>query len=310
LPWPVRFVDAAHNIAQNYVQFQDYGDGAYYHKGCDLRSHYGEDVIAPISGTLEGGYYAYETHPDGSQTKFMKPWPGAPHDDLYFELAVVTPDGFRFELHHVDSMRLTSDALHALNTSDNQIAAGTRLGSVVKWPYQPGRGAYDHIHYNVIRNDGLIMNPEYYSAEVSDHVAPRIHGVFGVAANGEAAKFESGRSLPLAPVEIVVAATETRENSAYVQTPPLVAVAFANDPTPIAWDFRQFLATSSRWPDLREVFAPQIRTRDGVKLETFGQYGAGMFLFRLKLKPGQTGPFRVTVGDTYGNNAIFEAALQ
>src|SRR5688572_1265679 len=54
LIWPVKFRDEKRNIAQNYVQHQDYGGGQYYHKGCDLLALPGSDVKATVSGILEG----------------------------------------------------------------------------------------------------------------------------------------------------------------------------------------------------------------------------------------------------------------
>ena len=36
-PWPVPFLDAHHTIGNVMTQFQDYGGGAYYHGGDDLR---------------------------------------------------------------------------------------------------------------------------------------------------------------------------------------------------------------------------------------------------------------------------------
>src|ERR1700683_3855279 len=50
LPWPVQFQDSAHDIDQNYVNFQDYGPAPYFHKGCDLRALAGSWVTATVTG--------------------------------------------------------------------------------------------------------------------------------------------------------------------------------------------------------------------------------------------------------------------
>ena len=144
LPWPVAFQDAAHTIAQNYVNFQDYGDGAYYHKGCDLRSDAGSWVTAPITGILEGGYYSYATQADGSEKKMWKPWTGQPHSDPYFELALTTQDGYRFELHHVNSMNLPSFTRSTpLTRAMSLFRAALQIGHVL--PVAKPDGVYNHI---------------------------------------------------------------------------------------------------------------------------------------------------------------------
>lgn len=306
LPWPVQFQDPSHTIAQNYVNFQDYGDGAYFHKGCDLRTHQSADVRAPVTGILEAGYYGYDTKPDGSQTKFWTPWKGVPHNDPYFELALVTQDGYRFELHHVDSMNLPQTTLDALAKGGVVIPQGQVIGKVIPWG---GSGdVYNHIHYNIYRQDGVIMNPEFYSEAVADHVAPKIHGVFGIKTDGSVLPLGQGGVIQDELQEIVVAATENRDNDVYIQTPVFAGIVFENGSRTV-WDFHDSITTpDGRWPDLREVFRPQIKLPGGKKLITFGQYGKGMFLFRLKVDSGR-GKFEIRVADTATNFSSFKGTL-
>ena len=306
IPWPITFLDAGHTIAQNYVNFQDYGDGGpYYHKGCDLRTQAGSWVKAPVTGVLEGGYYGYSNNPDGSQKKFWKPWNGQTHSDPYFELALVTQDGYRFELHHVNSLNLPQSTIDALNKGGVVIPAGTNIGHVLPWP----DGVYNHIHYNIFRQDGVIENPEFHSLQVPDHVPPKIYGVYGLQANGSVIQLNSGGTVSNGIKEIVVATTENRDNDTYVQTPPFIGLHFDSGAQTI-WDFRHFLITADgKWPDIREVFLPALRLPNGQRVVTFGQFGKGMFLMRLKV-PTSTGHFTIKVGDTAGNFSNFEGTVQ
>lgn len=306
LPWPVQFKDEAHTIAQNYVNFQDYGGGAYFHKGCDLRTQPHSWVIAPVSGVLEGGYYGYETHEDGSQTKFWNPWKGDAHPDPYFELAIVTDEGYRFELHHVDVMDLPQETIAALNKGGVRVPAGARIGHVLEWNF----GDYDHIHYNVFAADGTIINPEAHSVAVRDTVAPAIQGVYALYGNGRVSDVREGLVLDQGVREIVVATTESRNNDAYVQTPPFAGIAFQNGPS-FAWDFRESLtAPGGGFPDLRKVFASRLRTPSGQLLRTIGNYGKGLFLMRLPVAQGVSGQFVVRVADTAGNFSQVAAQIR
>lgn len=306
LPWPVRFADAAHTVAQNYVNFQEYGDGQpYFHGGCDLRAAGNSDVIAPVAGILEGGYYGYSTNEDGSMEKHWKPWAGQANRDPYFELAIVTDDGYRLELHHVDAQKLPAATIQALNQGNVRVEAGTVVGRVNGWAFASQR--YDHIHYNVVRADGVRLNPEFYSTTITDRVAPRIQGVYAIRKDGRAELIRDGASVTGSIQEIVVAATESRDGDAYVQTPPVARIQFGAN-APLGWDFRQFLLTEDhRWPDLREVFRDEIEVA-GRRYSTWGQYGQGLFLMRLPVT-GQIGPFEVRIEDTAGNVSRFHAVL-
>lgn len=304
LPWPVSFVDGAHNVAQNYVNFQDYGDGAYFHGGCDLRTEGGSDVVAATSGRLEGGYYGYSLSPEGTLQKQWRPWNGQIRRDPYFELAIVTDDGYRFEYHHVDPQLLPASTIAALDRGNARIEAGTVIGKVNGWAF-PG---YDHIHYNVLRPDGVPVNPEFYSTAIADQSAPTIQGVYGVTLQGKTVVIAGGATVTESLREIIVATTESHDGDAYVQTPPFAALEFASGTT--SWDFRRLLATSEgQRPDIRRVFAPSLRLPNGRSLSTWGRYGAGIFLLRLALPAGASGPFTVTVGDTMGNERVFRANL-
>lgn len=304
LKWPVQFVDAARTIAQNYVNYQQYGLALpYFHKGCDLRSPANSIVKAPVTGILEGGYYSYSDNPDGSETKQWIPWTGHPSNDPYFELAIVTADGYRFEMHHVDSMNLPKETIQALNKGNVVVQEGTTIGTVIPWG-----GDYDHIHYNIYRQDGVIINPEAYTISPADHIAPKIHAVYGIRADGSVVELTNGGTTGLLQ-QMIVATTETRDNNIYVQTPPYVGIQF-NSRNFFAWDFRKaLLGPDNKWPDIRQVFVSKLRIPSGKVLSTTGQYGKGLFLMRLPV-PAARGPFTITVSDTAGNTANFSGVMQ
>lgn len=306
-PWPITFQDQGHSIAQNYVQHQDYGGGQYYHGGCDLRTVADSWAIAPVSGILEAGYYGYDTQADGQDIKWWKPWDGHPYESLYFEIAIVADTGYRYELHHVNPMNLPDETVAMLNRGGVRVEAGTKLAHVAKWPSD-----YDHVHFNIIRPDGLHMNPEKFSVEVTDHVAPTIMGAYAVENPGsrkeKAYKLVEGGTIPAIARELVVETTETRDGSVYVQTPPYFSLEFASHETS-GWDFRTWLGDAhGAWVDIRTFFRDFLYTPDG-RLENTGNYGEGQFLVRLPIPKGARGPFKLKVGDTAGNLAEMNGSV-
>lgn len=308
LPWPVKFADASHAVAQNYVNFQEYdANESYFHGGCDLRSPGNSDVVASVGGTLEGGFYGYVTNADGSMEKQWQPWSGRGKHDPYFELAIVTDDGYRFEYHHVDSEKLPPATIAALNAGSARVTAGTVIGKVNAWAF--AFEIYAHIHYNIIRSDGLRMNPEFFSVSTPDHTAPSIQGVYGLTKTGRTISIKNGDTISDELEEIVVATTESHDLDAYVQTPPFASIAF-EDGVSFAWDFRQSLQTQEgKFPAIWSVFKKNLTLPNGGSLWTSGQYGQGLSLIRLPVSAGAAGAFTIAIGDTAGNQSRVQARI-
>lgn len=304
-PWPVTFKSQEHSIAQNYVQHQDYGSGQYYHGGCDLRAEPRSWATAPVDGILEGGYYGYDTEADGQDVKWWKAWDGHPTASLYFELAIITPDGYRYELHHVDPMTLPTDTVRALNTGGVRVTSGTKLALVAKWPT-----SYDHVHYNIVRPDGVHMNPEAYSVEVPDHEAPKILGVYAIQNAGVVLEVSENTTLPKATKEFAVVTTESRDGNGYVQTPPWFDLTFTTGKKS-GWDFRKTLSDAAgKWIDIRNVFLEEIRPPHGRRIKNSGNYGKGQFIVRVPMPTDARGDFILSVGDTAGNVSTLHGRVE
>lgn len=306
LPWPVPFEDARHTIGNVMTQFQNYDTtsaAAYYHGGDDLRVHSREWVSAPISGRLEAGHYAYDTLADGSMKKYWKPWPEE-GDAMYFEVAVINPQGYRFEMHHIDRDTLTEPVLAALKAGHGSVQAGEKLGQVVEWPNSDtDETTYNHTHYNIISPEGVNLNPEHYSRELGDHVAPQITAIYAVSGSDARPLGDDGR-LAQAPDELVVAAFDKLGDNIYKHTPSYARLVFENG-TETTWDFRERLRTADgRFPPIWEFFKDALTLATGETLTTTGNYDSRNFLLRLKVPAGAHGKFRVEIGDSAGNIAV------
>lgn len=308
LAWPVPFQDAQHTIGNVMGQYQNYGDAPYYHGGDDLRVQEREMARAPISGRLEAGHYSYETLPDGSNKKYWKPWPQS-GNSMYFEVAIVTPQGYRFELHHIDRDALTPAVLSALKSPQPTVTEGTELGRVVEWPMTDTDGTYyHHTHYNIIAPDGAQLNPEHYSQLMGDKLPPVISCAYAVLASGKSAEFGQGHFRER-PEEFVVVAADKLAANIYSHTPAYTRLVFDNG-AETTWDFRERLTMrNGKFPPIWEFFRESLDLPDGRTITTEGNYSSRNFLLRLKVPQGARGKFRIEIGDAAGNLSTLSGEL-
>lgn len=304
LPWPVTFQDTSHALANVMAQFQPFSHPPYYHGGCDLRVSEEAEVRAPVSGRLEAGHYGYATQPDGSMIKYWKPWPQS-GDSAYFEVAVVSDDGIRYELHHVERSSLPAGIVAILNSGGGRVAAGELLGRTYYWP----DGEYHHIHYNIILPSGVRVNPEFVSPLLPDRLAPEIQAVFAVMSDGSVRQYKGGR-LAQMPSEFVLAVIDRQDESVYEHPPSFARLRFETG-AETSWDFRQSLVgNDGRFPPIWDFFVKNIVAPSGQNYSTDGGYGVGLSLVRLKVPKGAAGRFEMVVGDIAGNISSFSGRLK
>ena len=302
LPWPVRFIDSRHTIGNSMPQYQNYSNEAYYHGGADLRVSQSAEVYAPIDGFLQGDYYTYVTDPNtGEDKKYIKPITEG-GDELYFELTITSTEGFLFEFHHIDAKKLPKNIYNMILQGGGKIYRGELIGSTSIWPTSRFGERYDHIHYNLISPSGVRMNPEYYSTELIDNSSPIIKNIFAIYKNK---KIEIlNQKLTEIPEEIVVSAIDMKGENIYPLPPVFVEASWSNT-LKVSLDFSQFLLDLNQsFPDIRDVYARNLRLSDGRTFTTKGDYTNTQFLFRLKIPPTATSPITITVKDISGNKTI------
>lgn len=304
LAWPVAFEDAQHSMGNSMAEFQSYGDGPYYHGGCDLRVKENEVVHTPVAGRIEAGHYGYSNNPNGSNTKWWKPWPQG-GDSHYFEVAVITDDNYRFEFHHMDENQLPAQILAILkNGGKGRVEAGTLLGQTISWP----DGVYHHTHYNIISPGGVHLNPEFYSPLVEDHQAPVISKVLASFKSGKTMEFGSGRFMDV-PDFFAVAVIDHQDQNIYDHPPSYAGIEFA-DGKKFSWDFRERLAgPDGLFPALWDFFIESIRAPNGEQFATEGGYGQGVSVVRVKVPAGAMGAFTLKIADEAGNTTSLQGSV-
>ena len=299
LPWPVQFADSRHTIGNSMPQYQNYSNEAYYHEGADLRVARSQQVVAPVDGFLQGGYYTYVTDPNtGEDKKYIKPITEG-GDELYFEITLRTAEGYQLEFHHVSPNELPKNIKELVLRGGGNIRRGELLGTAAVWPNSRFGERYDHIHYNLISPNGVYMNPEFFSAVLGDKIAPVIKNIFAIYKDRKIEVLNN--SLKGMPTEIIVSALDMKGENIY-PLPPVSVTAEWSDNIKTGWDFSQFMLNSiGNFPDIREVYARNLRLTDGRIFTTKGDYTNTVFLFRLKIGPGARGPLRLSVRDSSAN---------
>ncbi len=297
LPWPVTFIDSRHTIGNSAPEYQNYGSEAYYHSGADLRVSPAREVVAPVSGFLQGFYYTYTTDVTGQDKKYTKPYSEG-GDSLYFEINIQTDQGYQLELHHVNPENLPKNIVELIVRGGGRIEAGEVVGFTAIWPMSRAGTRYDHIHYNIKTPAGVSMNPEYFSHALEDRTAPVIKNIYAVYKDKTVEVLN--QKLTDTPLEIIVSAFDMKGENIYPLPPVLTEAAW--DGKKSFWDFTKYILNKDGgFPDIREVYARNVRLSSGKTVTTRGDYNNTIFLFRLKTPAGAGGPVTITVKDASDN---------
>lgn len=299
LPWPVQFADSKHTIGNSMPQYQNYSNEAYYHEGADLRVAPSQRVVAPVDGFLQGDYYTYVTDPNtGEDKKYTKPFADG-GDDLYFEITIKTAEGLQLEFHHVSPDDLPNNISDMVLRGGGQIRKGEVLGTTAVWPNSRYGERYDHIHYNLIAPNGVYLNPEFFSVGLPDKILPVIRNIFAIYKDRKVEVLNN--SLKGMPSELVVSVIDMKGENIYPLPPVSVSAEWAANGK-VGWEFSQVLLNSlGKFPDIREVFARNLKLTDGRSFATRGDYTNTVFLYRLKIAPNAKGPLLLTVRDSSAN---------
>ena len=305
LEWPVQFEDSRHSVGNSMLEFQSYGQGPYFHGGCDLRVAAHAPLKTPVAGRIEAGHYGYSNNPDGSMKKHWKPWP-APGDTTYFEIAVITDDGYRFEYHHMDEKHIAPEVLRILKSGnkDSEIAAGSYLGDTLAWP----GGDYHHTHYNIITPSGVRLNPEFYSSELEDKVPPVIHRILA-SKGGRTSEFGTGE-FAQAP-DFFAIATNDHLGATVYEHPPVYVSFQPEQGDGFAWDFRErLIGPAGTFPGIWSFFIESIQAPNGERLATEGGYGTGVSIIRLPVPKSAKGNFTIEVSDLAGGTVNVRGSIR
>ena len=157
--WPFTVVQMGHAI-QSYQNYSSGTSAAYFHHGIDIMAPNGTQVYNRSGGQVVN----VENYQPGN--------------DLYWEVAVLDPEGYIWQYHHIDKNTIPQaikDAFAAYQanpTSGGFIAPDTYIGNIVYWPVTSFGYRFNHIHLNILGAGGAYMNGMEFHAPLADTVAP------------------------------------------------------------------------------------------------------------------------------------------
>ncbi len=301
LAWPFEHPFKDGFIGNNSAQYQPYETPAY-HGGSDMVLENDSWMYAPVSGLLEAGHYAYTDNPDGSKIKHWKAWPQT-GSATYFEVAVIDSNGNRFELHHVDRSTLPQDIIEGLNKGNFKVQAGVKVGRVLGWstPFH-----YDHVHVNVIDQEGTWYNPEHFFQLLPDTISPKCR-VMAMYKNNKTAWVEPGFKISSDIANFIAVVSDQKLNNDFSQVPQYFELKFQEGGL-FFWDFRKTLTSSdASFADFRQVYAGATKLPTGQTMRQPGDFYPRGVQFMVKLPiPTNTGngSFQILVQDMAGNKCI------
>jgi hypothetical protein len=287
-------------------QLQDWTKPDYFHAGLDIRADIDQPVVTPVAGKIEAGYYAYTDFPDGRSTKHFLPLEDAlagrgspPWGKRYFEVAVIDKHGYRFEFHHVNPdnipQPIVGKILRGESVSENEI-----VGYVIRWSGTLLGLDYHHLHYNILDDEGVYLNPFHLSRKIEDTTPPHIIKIHAVKNHTcRDGLFSLADIEEIVDSHIVVEVSD-RISGGRFSNPPMKVSADFGGRSRFEWDFsRALISSAGTLPDLREIYL-----KDHCNAAGFKMIGSMSFRFFIKIPvpPLYNGPVRVEAIDQAGNS--------
>ena len=166
--WPF----ALDSIGWSMQSYQDYGGTPYFHHGMDMMKLNGTDVYNRSGGQVIN----IENYNPG--------W------YLYWEVAVLDPDGYIWQYHHIHEPTIPQNIWDAWYEYQADPVYGgfidpdTYIGDIVEWPVWSFYQYFNHIHLNILAAGGVYVNGFEFHDPLPDTEGPEIQAV-GLLQNGQ-----------------------------------------------------------------------------------------------------------------------------
>jgi hypothetical protein len=152
--------------------YQDYGGTPYFHHGMDMMKAWGTQVFNRSGGQVIN----IENYQPG--------W------DLYWEVAILDPDGYIWQYHHIQMETIPQiiwdkfAEFQADPQNGGFIPPNTHIGNIIEWPVWSFGKQFNHIHLNILAAGGVYVNGFAFHDPLPDADGPEIQAV-GLLQNGQ-----------------------------------------------------------------------------------------------------------------------------
>jgi hypothetical protein len=279
--WPYALQSIGHTMAS----YQNYGSSPYFHHGID--------------GIVNAGNPVYAT--SGGQVVNVENY--QPGNDLYWEVAILDPEGFVWQFHHIEVSSIPQSIWDkyyeylADPVNGGFVAAGTTIGAVVYWPVVTFGERFNHIHLNILDGGGNYVNGFAFLEPLADTQVPEIQAI-GLVQGGQILpgnQVAGGYSLYARTRDLIL-------HQAFYVPPYEITVSVDGGPAETVWRFDNLPGGGDRYAYVSAFFIPP----------TCGNYTCRDFYIDLGFIPGGRRVFPssggshsalVTVRDYAGNTA-------
>lgn len=167
--WPFSPQDKPHPVGHTPANIQHYTENyseAYFHQGVDIVKDEPVEIFNPYDGrVVEIGYYRIEEV--GGESPY------------YFQVVTKTVNGLEFQFHHTDDSSVPQE-IYDIKSTDTVLKAGEKTGKIVFWPTPDSfsKKPFHHIHFNILTEAGIKLDPLQLMIPQNDTTAPEIEEMF------------------------------------------------------------------------------------------------------------------------------------
>ncbi len=163
--WPFNVSFTLGHAIQSYQNYSSGTSAAYFHHGIDIMAPNGTDVFNRSGGQVVN----VENYQPGN--------------DLYWEVAVLDPEGYIWQYHHIDKNTIPQAIkdkfaeYQADPVNGGFISPNTYIGDIVYWTVTSFGKRFNHIHLNILAAGSAYVNPFEFHTPLNDTAAPLLQTI-------------------------------------------------------------------------------------------------------------------------------------
>ncbi len=282
--WPYDW-DQMGLVIQSYQNYSSGISSAYFHHGIDMVAPNGTEVFTRSGGQVVN----IENYNPGNS--------------LYWEVAILDPEGYVWQYHHIDQAtipQLIYDKFaewQADPVNGGFIPPDTHIGDIIYWPVVSLGYRFNHIHLNILAAGDVYVNGlEFHTTRVDSQV-PEILGI-GLL-NGDT--LVSGNTAS-GDYGLYVRARDLFESPVYYLPPQKTEFSMDGGDWITVWDFHTFPGGHDDEAYVNDFFVPYATEGNYDDRDFYIDLGfttSGQRTFTSE--PGEH-TIEVRVWDYYGNN--------
>jgi len=272
--WPFTVVQMGH-VIQSYQNYSSGTSQAYFHHGIDMIAPNGTQVFTRSGGQVVN----IENYQPGNS--------------LYWEVAILDPEGYVWQYHHIDRSTIPQSIFDKFTEyktnpkTGGYVPPNTHIGNIVYWSVTSFGYRFNHIHLNILAAGDVFINPLEFHETLVDNQAPEIQGI-GLLFNGTITAGNFVASTQFDNYGFYVRARDLFLSSVYYLPPHKTEFRIDGGDWVTTWEFHDLPGGSNINTYVNEYF---------VAPPTCGNYTCRDFYINLGFIPGSRYQFPTAPGE-------------